>query len=468
MKRISVRTICLLSLCGCSLAPKYERPVLDMPQCKETRRDYCFLKFLSSNNWWRVFDDAQLNCLEERAIKNNHDLMVAVKNIQEAMCALNVSESSLLPSISVQGSANKLYLSKEGQGALQARSSRDVKAYNLSANLSYEFDIFGKNRNMSKADFNKLFATREAKESLFLTLTSNVAKAYFTLLSINDQLEIARRTLSTREKTYNIYLCRFKNGYCKELDLRRVESEKLGIQSQVFALESAQNAARTALSVLIGASPKEIAEGVLGFGSIRKIKFPNYSLACIPSSLMLNRPDVAAAEYELMAANASIGAARAAFFPSISLTSSYGTESLQLSSFFNGDTNAWTVGGHINMPIFNGGKIIANEKIAKIRYEKAIENYKKVVKNAFKEAKDAIVENDKSRLILQSAKQREAAIRRGYYLAQQQQDSGLIGLVDLLDVERNLLAAQMEHVQAIENSLHAMVNLCKAIGYVRG
>jgi len=180
--------------------------------------------------------------------------------------------------------------------------------------------------------------------------------------------------------------------------------------------------------------------------------------------LRAKRPDIIAAEYELKAANADIGVARAAFFPSISLTTSVGSESNNLTSLFNSATDVWSFGGSIALPIFNGGKMIANEKIARIRFEKALENYKKTVRTAFKEAWDAIVINNKNRLILESVRKRAHAIKRSYTLAQAQENEGLIGLIDLLDVERNLLAVQMEHVQAIENALTSAVDLCRAIG----
>lgn len=445
---------------GCSLAPKYNKPSLDIPEISSPD----FVALAADRQWWRTFEDDVLNELENAAIKNNHDMIIAVKNVEEAAAALNIAYASLFPSVSTKSSGNKYYLSTDGVNGTRGVGKRGVVDYAFNLNMAYELDIFGKNRNNSDVKYNQMLATRAAQESVFLSLTSSVAKAYFSLLSIAEQVRIAEKTLASRQKTYDMFLHRFKNGVCKELDLRRVEAEKLGILAKLHSLNSAMHVAQTALSLLTGASPKDIIEKYVKCRSIFKVKLLQHSFNTIDSNILLMRPDISAAEYELKAANANIGLARAAFFPSILLTGSAGNESSSLASLFSGATDVFNFGGSVSLPLFSGGKLIADEKIAKIRYEKAVENYKKTVKSAFKDAWDAINVYNNSKVALAAVCDEEKAIKRGYDLAQNQEKEGLIGLVDLLDVERLLLSVQMDHVCAVENALTSAVNLFKAIG----
>lgn len=460
MKNISY--ICLiLALSGCSVAPKYVAPNIDVPEDKTSGNP--FIEFVKANNWWCIFEDEKLNALELQALKNNHDLIIAMKNVEEAANALKIANSALLPNLSGSYSNTRGFLSTDGtrKGAVGFRDTYDHQA---GLNLSYEVDMFGKNRDASRAQLNQLFAIDKNREALFLSLTSTIAKTYFSLLSIDAQLIIARKTLQTRKKTYEMFTCRYKNGICKELDLRRIEAEKLSVESKVLALESAKNTIESTLALLTGASVKGIVEHNIDSSRIDKVKLIDNVLKDIPSEMLLKRPDIAAAEYELKAANANIGVARAAFFPSLSLTGIVGSGSSSFSSLFSGPTSSWQFGGTVGLPIFNAGKLAANERIAKIRFEKAVQNYQKTVKTAFKEACDAIMVNNQNRKILEAIRKRSYAIKRSYSLAQQQEKEGLIGLIDLLDVERNLLAVQMEHVQAFQDSLNSAVDLCKAIG----
>ena len=460
MKNISY--ICLiLALSGCSVAPKYVAPNIDVPEDKTSGNP--FIEFVKANNWWCIFEDEKLNALELQALKNNHDLIIAMKNVEEAANALKIANSALLPNLSGSYSNTRSFLSTDGTRKGMA-GFRDTYDHQAGLNLSYEVDIFGKNRDASRAQLNQLFAIDKNREALFLSLTSTIAKTYFSLLSIDAQLIIARKTLQTRKKTYEMFTCRYKNGICKELDLRRIEAEKLSVESKVLALESAKNTIESTLALLTGASVKGIVEHNIDSSRIDKVKLIDNVLKDIPSEMLLKRPDIAAAEYELKAANANIGVARAAFFPSLSLTGIVGSGSSSFSSLFSGPTSSWQFGGTVGLPIFNAGKLAANERIAKIRFEKAVQNYQKTVKTAFKEACDAIMVNNQNRKILEAIRKRSYAIKRSYSLAQQQEKEGLIGLIDLLDVERNLLAVQMEHVQAFQDSLNSAVDLCKAIG----
>lgn len=462
MNKLLVAVSCTI-LAGCTLRPSYKTPELDLPSCKQDCD--CFSDFLNKRDWWTIFNDNELNNLEILALKNNHDMAIAVKNVEVAMNTLYTINADLFPIAMASLNSSQYFASEEGKNATPSLNKRNISDSIFALNVSYELDLFGKKRNMSIARYNELLATNEAKKTVFLSLTSAVAKAYFALLSIDARLTIAERTLKTRRTTYDKFICRLKNGFCKELDVRRVESEMLSIKAKVFALKSAQKSAEMALGLLIGESPKGIVGRNIKRGNILNIKLLDNVLSSVSSDVLLKRPDIVAAECQLKAANANIGVARAAFFPSISLTSAVGNESNDLSMLFRSPaTDIWSIGFSATLPIFNAGKLAINEKIARIHFDKAVENYKKVVKTAFRETYDALNMNNNNRLIVTAIKRQEKAAERGYYLAKKQEQEGLIGLLDLLDVERNLLAVRMEYVSAIENALNSAVDLCKSMG----
>jgi multidrug efflux system outer membrane protein len=276
---------------------------------------------------------------------------------------------------------------------------------------------------------------------------------------------IARRTLKARREACDIYRSRFKNGYCTELDCLRVDSEMSSVKTTVLDLELATSKVETALGVLIGASPREmVGRKTAKNTAIEKLRIPCAVPKGIPSDILARRPDLAQAEGQLVAANAKIGEARAAYFPSISLTGAFGTEASHLHDLFIGGSDTWNLAGKLSLPILVGGKIFAAEDAAEANYRKAEAAYVKIVQTAFKETLDALVANRKNREIVTSRTRQVNSLKKSYSIAKKQKDFGLIGLLDLLDVERGLLSAEMEMVGALQNRLNAVVDLCKALG----
>lgn len=449
-------------LIGCSVGPDYEKPKLDVPELQEQKEISAF----TQDKWWSIFNSKVLNELEEYALKNNADLEQAVANLAVARAAVDQAFGDLLPSIGASASGSKNFISTRGNQYFEGLSrSRHALSYLTSVGLSYEIDFFGKYRRANEAARAMMLSTETAGKAIYLSVTSEVAKGYFLIRALDAKLSIARRTLKSREDAYKVYQSRFKNGYCTELDLRRVEAEMRSVETMVLQIENQLAKAETALSVLIGCSPRMIVERKTATGrAIDKLKINAPIPSGIPSDILERRPDIASAESALIAANAQIGVAEAAHFPSFSLTGALGFESKNLANLCMPKSDMWSFGGSISLPIFAGGKLSALTDSAKAQYEAQLAIYKKTVQTAFKEVLDALVTTRKSRAICVAKNQQVQALQVSYNLALKQESAGLIGLIDLLDVERSLLNVQMELVEALQNQLNATVDLCKALG----
>ncbi|MBO7537097.1 MAG: efflux transporter outer membrane subunit [Alphaproteobacteria bacterium] len=455
-------TMTALVLAGCEVGPDYESPKLDMPKLSDKEE----MSIFKSQQWWSVFNIETLNKLEEQALKHNADLKIAIANIDAAKAAAGIAQSDLLPQISASGEGGKTYISAKGKNYMPGLTAkRNSTDYLGAVGVSYELDFFGKYRRANEAARAQLLATRAAKDAVLLSITSQVAKNYFLIRALDAKLAIARRTLNTRQQTYNVYKSRFLSGYCTELDYLRIESEMASVKTTVLGLEEALAKAETSMSVLLGCSPRLFMERKTSKDqAIERLKIPNRVPKGIPSDILNRRPDLLQAEGMLIAANAKIGEAKAAFFPSISLTGALGVESKTLGKLFTSGSDMWNFSGGINLPIFTGGRLSSMSDAAKANYRAALASYEKTVQVAFKETLDALVSNRKSREIVQSRTRQVNALKRSYNIAKKQKEAGLIGLIDLLDVERGLLTCEMDLTTALQDQLNAVVDLCKALG----
>lgn len=450
-KRVWAALAAAVLLAGCLMGPNYKQPELDLPEGQAADNFSIF----TNAKWWEVFQDPVLNQLEADALAYNKDLQAAVARVDQARAAVGIATADQLPSLSAAAESGR---AGNNLGSGETQSTANVS-------VSFELDLWGKYRRLSEAARAKLLASEASRDTVRLTLTADVANNYFALRMLDAQLIIARRTLDARKENVRIYTSRYKNGYSTEVDLKRMEANMASVQAQEQQLRLKITQTETALSVLVGKSPREIIEN----NTPRGKKLADITLVPdvpegIPSDLLARRPDVRAAEGNLIAANANIGAARASYFPSIPLTASAGYASGALDNLFRGSSGVWAIGGQILAPIFEGGKIRAQNKQAEAAYREMLATYEKTVQGAFKEALDAIAANRINREIFDSYKQQTAAMQRSYDLTKKQEDAGLIGVTDLLDVEENLLSAEMNLASARNDELAAIVNLSKALG----
>ena len=436
---------------GCALGPNYKRPDLDLPTQNSEENFSVFQNY----EWWKMFQDKDLNKLEKQALQYNQDLRQAIARVEQARAGVSSAVADQLPAIGLQagsGRAGNYY------GSRQTPSTGTVVA-------AFEVDLWGKYRRLSEAAQAQLLSTSAAKDTVLLSLTSQVATAYFTLRMLDAQLEIANQTLQTRLESVRIYTSRYDAGVIAEVDLRRVEADMYTVAAQAKELELQVSQAETALAVLVGASPREMIEkNWQREGHLRDVMVVPSVPQGLPAKFLANRPDVRSAEGQLIAANARIGAARAAYFPDISLTAAAGYASTELDQLFRSQNSMWAIAGAVAQPIFAGGKIVAQNKAAKAQYEEMLAAYGKTVQTAFKEALDALKANQINRETFDIRLKQTLALRRSYELTRKQEDAGLIGTMEVLDVERNLLQAEMSLAQARQTELVGLVNLAKALG----
>lgn len=449
--------VALLFVEGCNVAPKYVRPKLVLPN--GTSKADAEVKEFLIDGWWRIFKDPTLDELERQTLKNNSDIKIAVANIDEAAALLKVAEGDNFPEIALGAAGAQNGIAKTASGKSRSYS------YGVNATAKYEFDFFGKYCNGDAAAKANLLAQHANKEVVLLTVTSNVAKTYFSIRAYDAKLAIARRTLKTRQESYQVYKSRFNNGYCTELDYLRVKAEMDSVKSQVLALEAAIAKTENALSILIGTSPKDMVHRTTDKStSIENLRIPTVIPTELPSNLLMRRPDVEMAEQNLIAANAKVGEAIAENFPSFSLTGMFGFQGASMGTVFTPATQVWQLAQGFSMPIFTGFKLEGQGEAAKARYRIAEIMYKKTVSGAFRETLDALISVKKSSEIVESRGKEVESYQRSFQIASTQKESGLIGLLDLLDVERGLLNKEMELTEALLDQLDALVDLCKALG----
>ena len=451
MKLIHLVTACAVLTAGCTLGPNYKRPETDLPTGASAENYNVF----TQQNWWTMFEDDVLNHMEDTALKYNWDLKAAVARVDQARAEVTVAGANQMPSVSTTGSTGR---AGDAQGSGQVQSRAGLTA-------SFELDLWGKYRRLKESARAKLLATEAARDTVRLALTSDVAKQYFTMLMLDHQIEIAQQTVAARQENVRIYQSRYEAGYATEVDLRRVQANLQSVKAQEDTLRLQLSKTETALAVLLGKSPRALVEEKIARGKhLNELTLVPDVPADLPSDLLERRPDVMTAEQNLIAANADIGVARTAYFPDISLTAAAGYASSALNSLFGGNSGVWNLGAGLTAPIFEGGKIKAQNEQAEAKYREVLADYQKTLQLAFKEALDALNSNQMYRQIYDSYLAQTNDMRRSYELTKQQEDAGLIGVTDLLSVEETLLSSEMNLSTARKNELDAVVDLAKALG----
>lgn len=433
------------------MGPQYKRPTLDLPAEGNTDVWDAFLP----TRWWQLFEDETLNELEAYALKNNQSLQAALARVDQARAALGMAAADRWPALNAEVSGGR-----KGDKNNSWQSTSQAGGV-----LSFELDLWGKYRRLTQAARAEWLAAQATRDAAYLTLTAEVATQYFNLRKLEEQITIARRTWTAREENVHIYANRYATGYCSEVDLRRIEANRDSVRAQLYALELQAAQTETALSVLVGRSPREMLSFSLPDGKKAAEQFfvPQVP-ETLPAGLLSRRPDIAAAEEALRSANANIGAVRAAYFPTVSLSAFAGYQSGVLNELFRHANQNWSGSGNLLAPLFAGGKIRAQNKKAIAVYKEKLADYISTVQTAFKEAADALAADKWNRNVFEAYAAQVRAMRRSYELTRKQADAGYIGVTDLLNVEETLLSAQMNEVQARTDELTALVNVCKAFG----
>ncbi len=440
----------LVALAGCSsLAPTYERPALAVPAALTDAAPAASAASPAALGFADFTPDARLRALADQALKNNRDLRVAVLNVEQARASLGLARAELYPSLAAGFTASR---APNSQG-------QQANSFALGLNLSsYEADLFGRVRSLSDAAAARLLASDEGRRAAQVSLLAGVAAADLSLRADAELLALTQRTLATREDTLRLARIRFEGGAAAEGELRSAESLVASARASLAALQRQRSQDANALALLLGGP---VPAGLPTATPLAQVAFAELP-AGLSSDVLLERPDVRQAEQALIAANANIGAARAAFFPRILLTGQAGFASTQLSNLFQ--NTVWTFTGQLLQPIFDAGRNQANLDAANVGRDIAVAQYEKAVQSAFREVADALAGRATlgEQLAAQQA-QAEAEGRRAE-LAERLFQGGAASALDRLDAERSALAARQAVVQVQLARLQNAVALYRALG----
>jgi multidrug efflux system outer membrane protein len=450
--RVLIVAIFML-LSGCTLTPDYERPALDVPGAFVQPADAG--ASIANLEWWNLFRDAQLQFLIRTALAENKDLRVSLQRIREARALLTFTRADQYPFIDGSGS-----VSRERPSKILFPGSDTSNNYALSANLSFEVDLWGKLRRATEAAQADLLATEASYRNVTISLVSNVASVYFLLRDLDARLQVARDTVNGRRESLGIIQARFDKGTVPELDVNQAQVELAIAEAAVSAFERESVQAENALQFLLGRNPGPVQRGL----ALKQQVLPSDIPAGLPSELLQRRPDLVLAEERLVAETARIGVAEALRYPSIGLTGSLGLLSDDFSDLTDSDARTWNLGGGLFAPIFNSGKLKAQAEGQRARAEQAMSTYESTLLQAFREVEDALVAI-RTYHAEHAARQRQAiAARNAARLSRARYDGGVVDYLEVLDSERSQFNAELEESSTQREYLNAIVELYKALG----
>jgi len=457
MRTLAAAAVLFLFLGGCAVGPDYRRPAVETPRSwrieEEDARD------AADTAWWEQMNDPVLNGLVAAALRGNNDVKIAAARVEEFAGRLSVSRGAILPQAGADASAGRERLSRKGLPPIPSTAVNLGNLYQAAAGASWEIDLFGRLRRATEAARADFLATEEGKRATILSLVGSVVGEYVNLRDLDKQLEIARRTARSRGESYRIFLLRFQGGVISEIELNQAKSEYEQALATVPALERAVAQQENALCALLGRNPGAIPRGV----AIDHLGRPVVP-AGLPSDLLERRPDIRQAEQELIAANARIGVARAQYFPSISLTGALGGTSTDLSALFGGPARTWSYAVPVTVPIFAGGAIAGQVKVAEAQREQLLLRYRQTIQEAFRDVEDALADQLHTREQMEAQERQVETLRNYARVARLRFNNGYTSYIEVLDAERSLFNAELAYTQTRGAEYQALVNLYKAMG----
>ena len=456
MRTSYLSLVALLALGGCLLGPNYERPAVDAPPAFRFAESDA--KDLVNTAWWEQFQDPALNALIATALADNKDVKIAAARVEQFLGQFVTTRSQLFPQVAAGFNAQRQRVPL-GSTQLPAGVGPVFNQFQATLSASWEIDFFGKLRRQTEAARANLLASEEGRRATILTLVASVASSYVNLLSLDRQLDIAKSTAASRAASVNVFQLRFSGGEVSQMELAQSQSEYEASLATIPQIELQIAQQEDALSILLGHNPGDIARD----RELDDLALPAVP-AGLPSELLERRPDLRQAEQDLIAANALIGAARALYFPSISLTGLFGSASAQFSSLFTGPARVWSYAGAVTLPIFTAGSISGQVKQAEAQQQQALFQYQKSIQVAFQEVADALVSLQKTREQLVVQGSQVDALRTYARLARLRYEGGYTSYIEVLDAERSLFNAQLTYAQTQGVVFTSAVSLYKAMG----
>ncbi|AWI34030.1 efflux transporter outer membrane subunit [Helicobacter apodemus] len=440
-------------LASCSLSPNYHQPVINLPQ-------YLGLEPTEekiSETWWKDFGDSTLDLFVQEALENNYDLALAMSRVSQARSSWSYARSDRYPNIKLQGEATR-NKKDSNKGQLE-----NYNNFSLSGVVSFELDLWGRARDADRKAYATLLSIKANQDAIKLSLIANVVESYFGILTLNNQIQISQNTLKAREENYQYRKKEFEVGQTSEIIMQQAKSEVASVKAQLQSLLKEQNAAQTALLILLGRDP----EGIFNVEiPTQPQTLPNAPIIPVglPSSILEQRPDIEAATQNLKAANFAIGIARSAYFPTISLTGLAGYVSPELNNLIQNSSSTWNYGGNFVSNLLDLGRTNANINLAKAQYQEMLLTYGQTINKAFGEVRDSLFNYSISNERIQSLNEQVEALKRALVLAQIRYEEGYTNYLEVLTTQSNLFAAELNQQSVKLENLSAAINLYKTLG----
>lgn len=457
MRRAALPLLLVAALAGCTLGPDYERPPMPAPEAFANAPAEA--PGPADAAWWSQFGDPVLDGLVAEALANNRTVKAAAANVEAAAAVLTQTKAPLYPQVGYGAGAARQKASESTYAGWNKALANPYDAYQLTGSASWELDLWGRVRRLTEAARADLLATEEARRGVVLSLVGGVAGSYLQLRGLDEQLEVAKRSLATYGESVRLFELQFKHGLVSQMVVEQARTQYETAAAAIPQIESQVVQAENALAVLLGRHPGPIARGK----SVRELALPAVP-AGLPSSLLESRPDLKQAEQGLVAANARIGAARALYFPTISLTGLLGATSSDLSNLFKGPAGTWSYAGSITGPLFAGGAIRGTVRQAEAGRTAALLAYQDAVENAFADVENALVSRTK---LLEETAARERLVKaaREYErLATLQYNGGYAPYATVLQAQEKLFPAELDWARARTATLASLVTIYKAMG----
>lgn len=459
MKRIyCLIPIAFILLASCKLGPNYKRPKIDTPSVYRAADQQAGTQnaaSLGDEKWWTVYQDPALQQLIRTALAENYDVRIAASRVMQAQAVLGITRADQFPTVTAGAAASNQRIPRTVAGP---ETNTGAMAVNLS--LFWELDFWGKFRRSTEAARANLLATKWGQRAVMTSLVSNVATAYFQLRELDLEMEISKQTLSTREESLRLVKVRAQGGVTSMMDVRQSEQLVYGAAANIPDLERHIEQQENLISILLGKNPGPIVRGK----PLIENAIPATVPAGLPSALLERRPDIQSAEQLLVAANARIGVAKAAYFPQIVLTGVGGFQSSALTSLFSGPAGFWNAGAQLAQPIFTGGRIRSGVRLSKAQQQEAELFYKQTIQQAFREISDSLIAYVKNQEFRQQQDLLTKAAEDATRLSDVRYRGGAASYLEVLDSDTRYFSARLNLAQADLNERLALVQVYNALG----
>ena len=457
MKKLAFLPLLVL-LAGCAVGPNYKRPTVNLPTDYRAAipAQTAEAASLGNEKWWDVYQDPVLAQLIHTAIQQNYDVRIAATRVLEAQAQLGITRANQFPSASVGAGVS----SQQNAKVSNLFPAYQVNEGQLNLSVIWNLDFWGKYRRQTEEARAQLLATKWGQQAVISSLVANVATAYFQLRALDSELEIAKRTLGSRQQSLQLTRLLETHGSASDLDVSQSEQLLYTASETIPDLERQIQQQENLLSILLGENPRSIPRG----RPLTEQPAPDNVPAGLPSELLERRPDVREAEANMMAANAQIGVAKAAFFPSISLTGTGGLESNALNQFLSAPSQTWNAGLSITQPVFEGGRLRSGLRLSRAQYQEAVLTYQQTVQNTLEQVSNALIATQKDRGFREQQEMLTRAAQRTDELSEVLYKNGGASYLQVLTSETNYFSAELNLVQAQLNERLALVQLYQSLG----